>query len=50
MYIVRKCNKTIAVVDDYESAMAIFRANKDSYTWLYVIDVSTDTIVAYWIY
>lgn len=50
MYVVRKCNKAIAVVNDYEAAMAIFRANKETYTWLAVIDATTDTIVGYWIY
>lgn len=50
MYVIRKNNKTIAVESDYKAAMEIYRANKDPYTWVVVIDTSTDTIVAYWIY
>lgn len=50
MYVIRKNNKVIAVESDYEAAMEIFRANKDTYTWVVVIDASTDTVVAYWIY
>lgn len=50
VYIVQQNNKTIAMVSDLESAMAVFDAKKYPYTWLRVIDTATDKTVAYWIY
>lgn len=50
MYIVQQNNKTIAMVSDLESAMAIFDAKKYPYTWLRVIEAATDKTIAYWIY
>lgn len=50
MYLVQRCNKTIAVTADLESAMAIFRVYRHPYTWMQVIDTTSDKVVAYWIY
>lgn len=50
MYLVQRNNKTIAVTADLESAMAVFHANQVPYSWLQVIDTTSDRIVAYWIY
>lgn len=50
MYLVRRCDKTIAVTEDLESAMVIFHVNRHPYTWMEVIDMTSDKVVAYWIY
>lgn len=50
MYLVQRNNKTIAVTEDLESAMAVFRANQCPYSWLQVIDATSDKVVVYWVY
>lgn len=50
MYLVQRNNKTIAVIADLESAMAVFRTNQWPYSWLQVIDTTSDKVVVYWVY
>lgn len=58
MYIVQRNNKTIAVNEDLEAAMADFAievflaridTNQYSHTWLKVIDETSGKVEAYWV-